>query len=302
MSTERIPITSREKWLTLRHQDCTASEIGAVAGCSPYKTPLEVYGQKRGWLPEAVDNAAMQRGRLLEPVALEMLRERRPEWTVVQPNTYLRDPDLRLGGTPDAIAYTSDGEVMLEVKSMMAAVFDRDWQDGPPLFVELQTLTNAMLWGAVSGVVAALVIDRWANLELFTFDVPRNAAAEEKIREIVWSFWSRLEAGIEPRADYKRDAEVLAQLRKPIHKEPTLDLSGDNILPVLLEERAELLKQSKSNEERLDEIKCRLVDKLAGHQNAALPGWRISNKTTYRPEKLVRASEFAVLRVTRIEQ
>lgn len=299
MTVERHPITDKQEWLGWRRQDLTASEIGAVAGCSPYKTPLEVHGQKRGWLPEAADNAAMQRGRLLEKPALEMLQERRPEWTVVQPNTYLRDPDLRLGGTPDAIAYTSDGESMIEVKSMMESVFDRDWQDGPPLFVELQTLTNAMLWGTGRGVVVALVIDRWANLELYVFDVPRNAAAEHKIQEIAQRFWRDFEAGIEPRADYRRDAEVLAQLRKPVHDTPTLDLSSDNRLPDLLAERAELLQSSKNTEARLDEIKAELVDKMAGYRRATVPGWKLSNTMTHRAERLVRASEFAVLRVTR---
>lgn len=301
MTVERHPITDRKEWLDRRRQDLTASEIGAAAGCSPWATPLEVYGRKKGWLHDVADNAAMQRGRLLEPVALEMLRERRPEWTVVQPDIYLRDPELRLGGTPDAIAYTFDGTVMLEVKSMMESVFDRDWQDGPPLYVELQTLANAMLWGAVSGVVAALVIDRWANLELYTFDVPRHAEAEHRIQDIASRFWRNFHAGIEPRTDYKRDAGVLAQLRKPIHDTPTMDLSSDNILPLLLEERAHLMKLSKANEERLDEIKARIVDKLAGHKHGELPGWRISNKMTYRPEKLVRASEFAVLRVTKCQ-
>jgi hypothetical protein len=38
----------------------------------------------------AEETAAMIRGRLLEPVALDLLREQRPGWEITQPSAYYR--------------------------------------------------------------------------------------------------------------------------------------------------------------------------------------------------------------------
>ena len=51
-----------------------------------YLTPFELWARKSGLVTaDVADNPAMRRGRLLEPVALQMLKEERPEWTV-EPN------------------------------------------------------------------------------------------------------------------------------------------------------------------------------------------------------------------------
>lgn len=299
MTAQRHPINDRTQWLGWRRLDLTASEVGAWAGCSPYRTPLDVYAEKKGWKTGGIDNAAMERGRDLEPVALDRLRRRRPAWTVTEPKVYLRDPILRLGGTPDAVAHTSEGDVMIEVKTMSAWVFERDWADGPPLYVSLQTLTNAMLWDAHRAATIALVIDRWANLELYIFDEERNEAAEARIRHLALQFWTDYELGLEPKPDYKKDAETLAILRKPRIKAPAIDLRADNHLPDLLEERARLLDQYKTCSARLDEIKAFIVDKMAGHERAELNGWKLSNTIVHRPERLQKAIDYPVLRVTK---
>ena len=87
----------------LRANDLTASDMGAAVGDSPFKTQLELYAEKTGHLQPKSETPVMRRGRLLEPVAVSMLREEHPDWDIRYPlNLYLRDPELRLGATPDA--------------------------------------------------------------------------------------------------------------------------------------------------------------------------------------------------------
>ena len=54
-------------------------------------------------------------------------------------------------------------------------------------------------------------------------------------------FWRNVEQGVEPEPDYERDADVIrAMWRKETEPLAEIDLSDNNIIPLLLEERAAL--------------------------------------------------------------
>ena len=65
---DRMPVTDREMWLNLRTRDLTASDIANVAGCGR-KSPAQVWAEKKGLIGRTEENAAMRRGRWLEPRA-----------------------------------------------------------------------------------------------------------------------------------------------------------------------------------------------------------------------------------------
>ena len=103
MPIETRTIKSREEWLKWRKEDVTASAAAALLGLHPYTTLLQLYMDKTGIVPLEGDSPAMRRGRLLEPLALELIREARPDWEVWKAEDYVRDPQHRLGATPDVI-------------------------------------------------------------------------------------------------------------------------------------------------------------------------------------------------------
>jgi predicted phage-related endonuclease len=105
---ERHHIRSREQWLALRRRDVTASDVGVVCGAHKFKTPLRLYEEKVGSIPEDVETPVMIRGRWMEPAVLKAVQERHPDWLITQPGVYLRDPDIRIGATPDAVAIIPD--------------------------------------------------------------------------------------------------------------------------------------------------------------------------------------------------
>ena len=100
MNVQHLAITSREQWLELRKPDITASTIGALFNCHPYTTPLKIYAEKRGTEFDTQDNKVMRRGRWLEPAVKKAVEELRPDWKLVEPNEYLRDPDYRSSELP----------------------------------------------------------------------------------------------------------------------------------------------------------------------------------------------------------
>ena len=166
MTVERIPIESRDAWLELRRQDVTASDVAAVCGVDPRKTPLQVYAEKLGLIPQQIDNQIMRRGRWLEAAFIEALADKQSQWETRRAKIYLRDPAIRIGATPDIVAIDPEREGIgiIQCKVVSRPVFRSQWLDegeGPitaPLSYQLQTLTESMLANVDWAVIAALIV------------------------------------------------------------------------------------------------------------------------------------------------
>ncbi|MER8619205.1 YqaJ viral recombinase family protein [Mesorhizobium sp. M1409] len=299
---ERVEIIDRAAWLAMRANDLTASDIGAAIGIDPFKSQLALYAEKTGLLLPAGDNVMMRRGRWFEPAVVEAIRDAHPDWEVRYPlKRYLRDPETRLGCTPDAIAATDQpGLTNIQLKVIARPEFERRWSDGPPLHYRLQTLCEGMLMDVERSMLAVLVIDAY-SAELEEFEVPRHAAAEKRLVEIAKRFWNNVATGKRPAADVTRDAETVAAIYPQSVKEPVLDLSHDNRMPALLNERAALKAEVDTATIRVGQIETEIKAKLGEAERAELPGWRISWKTQTRQAHLVPEATFRALRVTEVK-
>lgn len=297
LETEIIPVTDRDSWLGMRKKDVTASDVAAVFGLHPWKTPLQLWADKTGAGIEVADNAAMRRGRWLEDAVIAAFRDHHPECEdVSKPGIYVRAPAYRLGATPDAIA--DGGRTVIQCKTVAAQAF-KGWEDGPPVHYQMQALTEALLLNAECAVLAVLITSAY-GADYREYNIPRHPAAEAKILDGVPAFWKQIEAGQTPKADYGPDAELLAKLHAPDDTLPPLDLSTDNYAGALLEERDRLMRDKGEIEERLDAIKGELLEKLGGHTLATLPGWKITNKVQTRKAYSVKESTSSVLRISRL--
>jgi predicted phage-related endonuclease len=309
---ERRQIASQSEWLAWRQQDVTASDIAATLGLHPDRSIARVWAEKTGLISPEPTTEFLEYRLSLEAAAIDWLQRKRPTWEIRRARIYLRDPDLRLGATPDAVAVDPEREGIgaIEAKSVTRHRFDIDWKqivvgdDGvieaeAPIFHQLQVLTAAMLSNATWAIVVGLVLDSGGAGSLALAPVDRNAAAEQRIRDGVARFWAMTDAGKQPPFDYGLDAEVIAALfPKARIKDPPLDLSQDNRMPELLTERQVIKQELKTRQDRCDAIDAEIKDKLQDHELALLPGWRISWKTQKRPERITPAWEGRVLRVT----
>jgi predicted phage-related endonuclease len=298
---ERHPIVDRAEWLEWRKQDVTASRVGALFGAHPYETALRLYAEKRGVEFPDADNKTMRRGRWLEPAVATAVEEERPQWKLRAPKVYLRDPDLRLGCTPD---FYIDGDPrglgVLQCKTVAPSVYARDWLGGSeiPFWITLQTLTEMMLSDAAFGVVAALLVDPH-SMEVAILDVPRHPASEEKIRERVRNFWHYTELGVEPDPDFSRDAEVIKALVPRETPGKAIDLAGDNELPEMLATRAALIAKIGDDSARCNEIEAKIKYEMADAEIATgIPDWRITFKTQDRAGYTVPPKQLRILRIT----
>lgn len=298
---ERRTITSRAQWLEWRMSDVTASDVAALFGAHPYgRTRLSLWAEKQGLTEGMADNDALRRGRWGEAAVIEMLADERPTWRILRPRVYLRDRSIRLGATPDAEAIDPerDGLGIVQTKVIAESVYESEWSSAPPLGHQLQTLTEMALAGAAWGVIAALVVERFAWTPVI-FDLERHEGAEARIRAAVTRFWSDFEAGLMPVLDPERDAETIAAIypRAEI-KEPALDLSGDNELGGMLTTRAALQRLIKDGQTQIGKLETSVKAKLGLHERAVAPGWRIAWKNQHRDGYSVPPADYRVLRIS----
>lgn len=304
---ERIPITDRESWLAMRRQDVTASSAGALLGCHEYITAYALWAEKTGQV--AVDGEmteAMERGIELEPLALRRLAKQRADWKVWNPQVYLREPEHRLGATPDAFVECPErGFGVVQIKSVEPMVFRRKWRadDGsiePPLWIALQAMIESELAGAKWAAVAALVISH--GIELHVVEVPLDARDRlvGRIRQEIRSFWQMIADGYRPDPDWKRDGRLIEALYTPDGE--TVDLSDDNALPALCDEKDRLASEKSATDRRLKEIKAEMLAKLNGASAARIADGRmITAKEVHRKGYEVGPTRYVDVRIRKSE-
>jgi predicted phage-related endonuclease len=139
-----------------------------------------------------------------------------------------------------------------------------------------------MLADAAFGAVAVLVDDPF-NMAIHIIEIERDAHLEDAIAEAVRKFWHDVERGTQPAADYGRDSEAVRALAGHEQAGKTLDLSGDNQLPELLDQRAALKARIRAYEVRCTEIENELMHKLGdAERGVGLSGWHITFKSADR--------------------
>lgn len=288
MSREIIEITSRGQWLSLRQRDVTASRIGALFDVHKYLTRAELACDLRGERANLV-NSAMRRGTILEPAVAAAVAEEYPDWQITKPNTYHRIPDARLGATPDFFV----GETgLLQCKTTSPQEWE-SWRGRVPLFYTLQCLTEMLVCEKTEGWLAVLVAA--GSFPLHVFPVERHPAAEAKILSAVAEWWRAWDAG--EIAGAAPSDEIAADVDDGSHR----DLTGDNLLPKLLPERARLKGEISVAEARVKEIDHEIKQRVGSARTAWLPGWMISLPTISRKAYSVAAGTYRRLDVKESE-
>jgi predicted phage-related endonuclease len=298
---ERHPVAPGQLH-SLRPDDVTASQVPALFGCHRWMTPAGLYAAKRGVkMPEAdPESSVIRRGHALEPLVAAEVGKKRHNWTIKPAGVYLRDPDIRLGATPDFFFTNETGRRgVLQTKTVGASQFRKEWDDiNVPFWVALQTVTEMMLDDADLGAIGVLVVGDY-TWETYVYDVPRHPATERRIRKAVATFWEDVAAGREPKIDYERDGPLLAVLFPHDVPGKIVDLTGDNELPEKLDRLEHLKGAIKAAKAEQDVVTNEIKAKMRDAEIALVQGWRLTLKETHRDGYTVAPTSFRQLRANR---
>ena len=180
------------------------------------------------------DSAILRRGRWAEAAIIEMLRDERPSWEIRRAKVYLRDPSIRLGATPDAVAVDPEraGFGVVQGKTITARVFERDSLNGERRSAyQLQALTEAMLDQHVLGGDRRAHHGRERGLATVV-DMADHEEAEARIRARVARFWAdrRSRATVSGRRPRTPEQNTMSAIWPKAHIKQALDLSANNQL------------------------------------------------------------------------
>lgn len=293
-------------WLAARAKDVTASQVGALFEAHEFLTLFQLWALKTGRVPRDIEETpAIQRGRLLERVAVDLLREQFPRWKITHnaaENVYYRDPAARLGGTPDVLVAAKErGPGVVQIKSVEASIFRRKWLDEegnvePPLWIALQATLEAHLTGSEWAAVAPLVVGH--GLEMPLVDVPLLPGVVDAMKAKAAEFWRMIEEGREPPADYARDGAVIEAMHGLGDPEHEIDLSGDNRIPELLTDRRRWADEKRVATAQIEQIDAEIKAKLGTAHRAWIGnGQSITWKPQTRDGFFVPASTIRALRL-----
>jgi putative phage-type endonuclease len=172
------------------------SDAGAIAGLNPYKTPLQVYMEKRELVPPTEENDVMHWGTVLEPVvAAEYSKLMNLPIKKASPMVH---PDfVWMRGNPDYYIGNGHIEGGLEIKT--AGIFSKHlWgesgSDQIPEPYILQVQHYMMIDNLPYYEVAALI----AGNDFRRYRIPRNGALIKSLLQLEERFWMRVLRGDPP--------------------------------------------------------------------------------------------------------
>lgn len=304
---EIIPCADDALWRAARARDVTASVAGALLGVHEWETPLSLFHAKLGDATDGEETEPMRRGRLLEPVAVQVLRERHPQWMIRHNSgpgrVYYRDPLTRMGATPDIIADCPQrGAGVIQIKSVESSVFNRKWKvDGevePPTWIAVQAIVEAALTGAQWVAVAPIVVGH--GVDVPEIDIPIHFGVMAKLRRAVEEFWERIERDEPYPPDYARDGELIADIYADDNGNE-IDLSDNARIVEIMCARDELKKREADGADAAKQRKvydAEIIHLLGNAARGRLADGRlIEAKTIRRAGYTVQPSQYRAIKV-----
>lgn len=279
------PYQSHEEWLSLRRKFIGGSDIAAICGLHPYKTPLQVWLEKKGRSIEWTSEKA-ELGHKLEPIIREMYEQKEGHRVFTFNEIYsVGIAGASLDGIisnvmPGQYFNTSDpaGDRLQQTWDGVFEAKHPGWRQAPrwdnnqaPEEYRCQVVWYMGILGLEWADIAALIGgDDWQTRRI-EFDAELFGLMMQRAEQ----WWRDYIIGDkEPDAE-AQDSEVLSQLHRP---DPalTVDLAPEDSYTVLtyctLDEQIKKLAAEKEKCESL------LKQKMMGYSQGFVDGYRIDWK------------------------
>lgn len=252
-----------EATLADRRTRLGASEVAAVLGLNPYRSPLDVWLEKRGIARSFQGNEFTEWGLRLEPVIRAKFAELR-NVDISQPGCVVHDSEPWASCTPDGICEprvlaVPFGLEMKNKSARQAIKWGESGTDQIPHDVAAQVhfsmlVTRYELWS-----VAVL----FGGNEFRTYDIPADPEIGATIMDECRDFWFKyVVPGKEPPLDASKSAADYLRQKFALHGEAVRDATREE--DALIAELSRSRVAAKNIEEAETLLKHRLMD-LIGH-------------------------------------
>lgn len=274
----------RDDWLQVRRQGLGGSDIAAIAGLNPWKSPMAVYLDKINELPEQPDNERMYWGRVLEDVVAREFQSRTSH-RVQRVNAVLQHPKYHmLLANIDRKVFDGKGNGVLEIKTT-GAWNAKEWEEKVPDWVMVQLQHYLGVTGLRHGYVAALI----GGNQYIQYEIPRDDEVIGYLQKIALDFWKLVENKTPPEIDGSQaSADVLDMLYPQSAKGQEVMLPSSAL--ELIAEYEQAKADEKAAKERKDaaanKIKLLMGEGETGKVGNRVATWKSYNRTDLDSKKL----------------
>ena len=277
-----MPLSScTSRWVTAMN-DCTAfhaerqtglggSDIGAILGLNPWRTPFQVYQEKIGEAAPFEGNLQTRFGSYAEEfVAREYCQATGRQ--VQRFNAMLRHPTAPLIGHVDRLvvpegqkraSYKSEIRTDLGLEAKTASAFatgrDSDWGESGTDQVPEAYLTQTAVYMALTGCPQWDLAVMFGNQEFRIYRLRRDLELEAMILDEATRFWRD---HVEARNPPTPSSEAEARQRWPRHSEGRI-VEADQEIAALLCQLADCKRRGKEVADEEQGLKDRLLPLLA---------------------------------------
>lgn len=191
-----IRCTDNAEWLQQRTKGVGGSDVAAIMGLSPWRTPMQVWLEKTGReQPQDIsDKPYVAFGNTMEPVIGKWYAEQFPTFTVRRVNAICQSISRPWAqASLDYEVYDGRRWGVLEIKTARTA---QDWQEGVPAYYLTQVTHYLSVTGRAFAYVAVFFRD---TCEFKAFYIERDEEDIAAVDSAVDTFWhDYVEAGIMP--------------------------------------------------------------------------------------------------------
>ena len=260
--------------LQLRRSGIGATDASAVLGLNPWRTPLQVWAEKRGEAPPVEQTDAMLWGTILEPVVAARYGEvtGRVLWA---PEQVIHHPrhDMLLC-SPDRFVMGEQRGLECKTANAFAA---HEWgpagTDEVPQHYLIQCLHCMLVTGYAAWDLAVLI----GGSDFRIYHIRRDEALLGALCSKLVAWWQRhMVEGVEPAA-MRGDVEWLP-LRYRDHDDVLLPAGVEDALLAAEYKRASADERDAT--ERKESAKARLMQAIGDHDGLQGEGWRVTWRRT----------------------
>jgi len=275
MNAQVLTLTTelnREDWLKARKQGIGGSDIAAIAGLSPWRSPMAVYLEKIGELPDQEESEAMYWGTRLEDIVAEEF-SLRTGFKVVRKNAILQHPDCpwMLANIDRRIVGEKAG---LECKTTSAYGRENWENERVPDMYQLQCQWYMAVTGYDTWWIAVLI---GGNTFRYT-EIKRDEEIINYLIKIGYDFWTLVENRTPPAIDgTDSSTEVLNVLYPPEQAtDDEIHLMGAE--PILKD-----FLYAQQMEKEWKEAKEEAANRLKSEMGNYSTGYAGNHKITWKP-------------------
>ena len=240
---------TRSEWLLARHPHIGGSEIGVVLGLSTYKTPRQLWEEKRAAVPvDNPENAKMRAGKRQEQLIADYYADESGREVEIDGTIRIHPEYGFVSVSIDRIIKDNGdgrGPGVLECKNT-TGLYKATWETALPLTYYCQIQWGLCITGWKWGAVA-IQIDGW---ELEIIPVERDDDFIAMMLEQAKEFWEMVQSGTPP--------PIVASDTKRMKEEAGTFVEADGVTILDADEVLALMRLSKETEDKIDALKDRI--------------------------------------------